>query len=461
MNNEEIYKVLAQQILKFDSAETIQQRLVQKTQEIIMKDITSESDQLIQPKNKQIKIIQQIQSKIPHLHPIYTLNGRAFDNEYRRRRSFYACSEASSTFGQNNQIFDNRFPVYRIQRFASLTKLYYNTPKTKNLALMKIQLPEITINFDHLKNRIIETRQQLIKDQHLGKESEIDQIEIPGIFSYEQVYKLKNDIRRAVEQQFDRNYPLFILDQLNIFLDYAMKYYQEIENKIQHIDIDVHFGMNINMNTNDDCSQLVNENQTTNKSGLLCIGDIHGNFNALLKVLDIVDDILIQNNHTRGKIVFLGDFIDRGDYSLECALLIIAYKLAFPNRIFLIRGNHDSLFSPNNQPKFNKQISKQFPQNETDNYHPLVMKLVDIFTLMPISCIATLIYHTPLPAQQQSIQQIQSSSSSQQQLNTPPFPLKHIRRIQLVHGGISPLIPIPSNEDEINQMNIEDIHLIK
>ncbi|KAA6370495.1 MAG: hypothetical protein EZS28_033978 [Streblomastix strix] len=230
---------------------------------------------------------------------------------------------------------------------------------------------------------MIEIRKQLIKDQHLGKESEIDQIEIPGVFSYEQVYKLKNDIRRAVEQQFDRNYPLFTLDDLNIFLDYAMKYYQEIENKIQHIDIDVHFGMNINMNTNEDCSQLNNENQTTNKSGLLIVGDIHGNFNALLKVLDIVDDVLIQNSHSRGKIVFLGDFIDRGDYSLECALLIIAYKLAFPNQIFLIRDTdsfkvlltrHRQIlnFIQWGDPDTNENIKKQRPQFNTESTNRFV-----------------------------------------------------------------------------------------
>ncbi|KAA6388972.1 MAG: hypothetical protein EZS28_015498 [Streblomastix strix] len=79
------------------------------------------------------------------------------------------------------------------------------------------------------------------------------------------------------------------------------------------------------------------------KQGLLVVGDIHGNFSALLKVLAVVDEVLLLNSEKKGKVVFLGDYIDRGQHSLECVLLLLAYKLAFPSRIELIRGNHDDL----------------------------------------------------------------------------------------------------------------------
>jgi serine/threonine-protein phosphatase 4 catalytic subunit len=61
-----------------------------------------------------------------------------------------------------------------------------------------------------------------------------------------------------------------------------------------------------------------------------------------LKVLEVVDDVLLRNEGSRGKIAFLGDYIDRGLYGMECIILILSYKLAFPNRVFLLRGNHDS-----------------------------------------------------------------------------------------------------------------------
>ncbi|KAA6382392.1 MAG: hypothetical protein EZS28_022081 [Streblomastix strix] len=41
------------------------------------------------------------------------------------------------------------------------------------------------------------------------------------------------------------------------------------------------------------------------KQGLLVVGDIHGNFSALLKVLAVVDEVLILNSEKKGKVVFL------------------------------------------------------------------------------------------------------------------------------------------------------------
>ena len=66
------------------------------------------------------------------------------------------------------------------------------------------------------------------------------------------------------------------------------------------------------------------------------IGDIHGQFHDLLEIFSISGCVPYTNY------VFLGDFGDRGYYSVECTQLALLLKIRYPKRVTLIRGNHES-----------------------------------------------------------------------------------------------------------------------
>ena len=103
------------------------------------------------------------------------------------------------------------------------------------------------------------------------------------------------------------------------------------------------------------------------------VGDIHGQFHDMLKLLSV------GGEPENTKYLFLGDFVDRGSFSLEVMILTMALKIRFPNTIFLLRGNHECRQMTSNF-NFRSEILAKLDQE----IYTMFMELMDCLPLCAV-----------------------------------------------------------------------------
>lgn len=112
------------------------------------------------------------------------------------------------------------------------------------------------------------------------------------------------------------------------------------------------------------------------KGRLFVVGDIHGEQDSLQEVLALIFKTFDED---KDRILFLGDYVDRGNEGLEVFERLFELKLSLGKKLILLKGNHEDI----NMNKFYGFLSELYWKLGPESQE-FYSELLDIYELLPI-----------------------------------------------------------------------------
>eukprot|EP00937_MAST-01D_sp_MAST-1D-sp2_P002859 g2859.t1 len=113
--------------------------------------------------------------------------------------------------------------------------------------------------------------------------------------------------------------------------------------------------------------------QPVNAPVTVC-GDVHGQFHDLIELFRIGGKCPDTNY------LFMGDYVDRGYYSVETVTLLVTLKVRYKDRVFITRGNHESRQITQVYGFYDECVRKYGTANVWKYF-------TDLFDYLPLTCL--------------------------------------------------------------------------
>lgn len=129
---------------------------------------------------------------------------------------------------------------------------------------------------------------------------------------------------------------------------------------------------------------------------MIIFGDWHGGFHTVARTFcELIDTGICDKNlniiQDNVLFMFLGDLVDYGRYSLETLITILDFKTKNPTKVFVCRGNHETIgMNTSDHGGLTKEIKSKFTRQEATC---LLGSIYDFYEYLPYAIFAQIEGH--------------------------------------------------------------------
>lgn len=196
------------------------------------------------------------------------------------------------------------------------------------------------------------------------------------------------------------------------------------------------------------------------KGYLIVVGDLHGDLDSLLCILRNTN-FLERAKNENIRLVFLGDYGDRGLYSPEVYHSVLMLKKTYPKKVVLMRGNHeapaDILAYPHQLPN---QLQNKFGNTDGMKIYEELVRLFDYLNTAALIDGKAVLIHGGIPSQVTTKKEL--AYAHENHPNEPHLtemlwsdPKEKLKGIQRSPRGIGNVFGEDVTENFLNNLNVK------